>query len=102
MTKASAVGRQSGKREIRRALGYVRRKLSQLMYTLYYVRRDLRLIEQSGLFNREWYLRQYPDVAELKIDPIRHYLRYGAAEGRDPNPDFSTRGYLDTYPDVVA
>lgn len=69
---------------------------------MHYVRQDAQVIEQSGLFDREWYLKQYPDVADTKIDPIVHYLRYGAAEGRDPNAEFSTWGYLDTYPDVVA
>ena len=35
-------------------------------------------------------------------DPIRHYIAFGAREGRDPSPEFSTRGYLSSNPDVVA
>ena len=31
-----------------------------------------------------------------------HYLRYGAAEGRDPSPRFDTRAYLARNPDVSA
>jgi O-antigen biosynthesis protein len=66
------------------------------------LRRDIALLEQSGLFDRAWYRRQYPDVAQDKADPLRHYLLSGAREGRDPSPAFSTSGYLETYPDVLA
>ena len=33
-------------------------------------------------FDREFYLRQYPDVAEAGADPLEHFLRHGRAEGR--------------------
>jgi hypothetical protein len=33
---------------------------------------------------------------------LLHYLASGAAEGRDPSPDFSSRAYLTAYPDVEA
>lgn len=62
---------------------------------------QIRLISESGLFDRTWYLAQYPDVALKKIDPIKHYMRHGAAEGRDPAPDFDTKWYLSTYRDVA-
>jgi hypothetical protein len=65
-------------------------------------RRDARVIAKSGLFDRDWYLRRNPDVAALGIDPIRHYVAYGAREGRDPSPFFSTGWYLAHYPDVAA
>jgi O-antigen biosynthesis protein len=89
-------------RFVLRAIGYLRRKVSQRLYAVLFVRQDIEIIAQSGLFDHEWYLKQYPDIAELKIDPVKHYLRYGAAEGRDPNSEFSTWGYLDTYPDVAT
>src|SRR3954471_11704282 len=102
MSKTLTSVRKSGRKQALRALGYVRRKLSRLTYVLFYVRRDMKLIEESGLFDREWYVQRYPDVAELKMDPIEHYLRHGAAEGRDPNPEFSTWGYAESYADVAA
>jgi hypothetical protein len=43
---------------------------------------------------------RYPDVAEVGIDPVEHYLFHGARELRDPGPSFSTAGYLALYPDV--
>lgn len=64
--------------------------------------RDVELIAGSGLFDREWYLRTYPDVASSGEDPLIHYLQHGVAEGRNPNPLFDTDWYLRQYPDVAA
>lgn len=63
---------------------------------------DVGAIERSGLFDRQWYLDRYPDVAKNGMDPVEHYLRFGVAEMRDPTAEFDTRGYLDRYPDVKA
>ena len=65
-------------------------------------KRDVAILDQSGLFDRAWYLKQNPDVAEHHADPVWHYLLCGAQEGRDPGPTFSTSGYLDLYPDVAT
>ena len=59
-------------------------------------------IRRSGLFDTGWYLERYPDVAEAGIDPVVHYVRFGAKEGRDPAPWFSTSAYLQANPDVAA
>jgi hypothetical protein len=66
------------------------------------LRPKVRLIAASGLFDSDWYLEQYPDVRAARISPLVHYLRHGAAEGRDPNPLFDSDWYLDRYPDVRA
>jgi SAM-dependent methyltransferase len=58
-------------------------------------------LRASGLLDADWYRARYPDVAASGMDPALHYLRYGAAEGRDPSPGFDTRGYLARYPDVA-
>jgi glycosyltransferase involved in cell wall biosynthesis len=60
------------------------------------------LIKTSRYFNEQWYLEQYPDVADLGIDPALHYLNYGAECGRNPGPDFDTKAYLKRYPAVAA
>ncbi len=62
--------------------------------------RDRRLVRHSGIFDGAWYREAYPDIGAAHLDPVTHYLRHGAAEGRDPGPAFSTRGYLGRYPDV--
>lgn len=63
---------------------------------------QVKLLRDSGLFNEEWYLRRYPDVARAGIDPVKHYLKHGVAEARNPSPDFDTQCYLAANPDVVA
>ena len=63
---------------------------------------DIALIRSSGLFDRAFYLRHYPDVATGTMDPASHYVTYGAAWGRDPGPGFSSDRYLQNNPDVAA
>lgn len=65
------------------------------------LRRETRIISRSRMFNEAWYLEKNPDVAAAKLDPVRHYLRFGAAEGRNPHPLFDTRAYLERNPDVA-
>jgi len=56
----------------------------------------------SSEFDVAYYLRRYPDVAAAGVDPISHYVEFGAAEMRDPNSSFCTKFYLDSNPDVKA
>ncbi|WP_162998098.1 sulfotransferase family protein [Brevundimonas lutea] len=51
-------------------------------------------VRDSGLFDSDWYLSRYPDVAASGVDPIRHYLAVGAALGHDPGPLFETDLYV--------
>ena len=81
-------------RQLRRALGQIRRVAGRPS--------ELDLIASSGLFDRGWYLEKNPDVRKAGMDPVLHYLRYGGAEGRDPNPLFDSDWYLSHYPDVAA
>jgi len=37
-------------------------------------------------FSTRRYLQAYGDVAKAGVNPFRHYLEYGRAEGRDPSP----------------
>jgi lipopolysaccharide biosynthesis protein/GT2 family glycosyltransferase len=63
---------------------------------------EIQLISQSGLFDPTWYLEKHKDVQAGGLDPIFHYLCFGAEEGRDPHPLFDSDWYLLTYPDVAA
>jgi chromosome segregation ATPase len=49
------------------------------------LRRQKRLLKRSGLFDADWYRRRYPDVAQDGMDPVLHYILFGANEGREPN-----------------
>lgn len=61
----------------------------------------IRLIRSSGHVHRNWYESTYPEVAELRLDPVEHYLLMGAAMGRNPGKGFDTRFYLERYPDAA-
>ena len=62
---------------------------------------DAKPIEKSGLFDKKWYFEQYPEVAEIYINPVMHYLETGWKQGYNPSPRFDTNKYLSTYPDVA-
>jgi GT2 family glycosyltransferase len=47
--------------------------------------RDYWTIHCSELFDRDFYLARYPDVADEGFDPLLHYLCYGEQEGRRPS-----------------
>jgi hypothetical protein len=53
------------------------------------------------LFDADWYRKRYPDVDMLGVNPLAHYLKYGFALGRDPEPRFSSVEYLRYNPDVA-
>lgn len=55
-------------------------------------------IRQSGLFDADWYAQAYPDVGQTGMDPLDHYLRYGAFEGRDPAPGVDSKAYMAANP----
>ena len=44
-------------------------------------KRRKRLFGRIG-FDREWYLQEYPEVGPSGIDPLDHYLQFGARGGR--------------------
>jgi len=89
MTFASHAGRRSTSRSTKRLS---RRQLREMKQE----------ISRSKLFDRKWYLQQYPEVAKKGLHPIEDYIRFGVADGRNPNPLFHTAWYLEQYPDVAA
>ena len=50
------------------------------------------------LLDAEFYLRANPDVAAARMDPVKHYVKYGAAERRQPHPLFDPAHYLESCP----
>lgn len=53
-------------------------------------------------FDGQWYLNAYPDIREEGINPLEHFLAFGAKEGRNPNALFDSAAYLRINPDVAA
>ena len=65
--------------------------------------RDQSVIRRSGQFDGGFYLKAYPDVRrnpEWSKRPLKHFVHFGAAEGRTPRPGFDTEFYLRTDPDL--
>ncbi|MBN9046499.1 MAG: hypothetical protein J0H18_12670 [Rhizobiales bacterium] len=56
--------------------------------------------DPNPLFDTDWYLRQYPDIAASSLNPLHHFWTVGASHGLDPNPMFDTSWYLEKNPDV--
>lgn len=63
---------------------------------------EIESIENSGLFDKQWYLNRYPDVKEAGLDPVRHFILYGAKEGMQPNSLFATKWYLSKHPEIAG
>jgi hypothetical protein len=65
--------------------------------------RYARLIRQSGLFDRAWYLACNPRLPWIcRRLPERHYVLVGEAVGLCPSPAFSPRAYSHLNPDAAA
>jgi glycosyltransferase involved in cell wall biosynthesis len=60
------------------------------------------VLQRSGVFDAEWYLRVYPDVARAGRDPLEHFLQQGWREGRKPNAYFDVEDYTTRNPEVIT
>lgn len=56
-------------------------------------------LHRAGVFDATFYQTQFIDPL---ADPLRHYVRHGAKEGRWPHPLFDSPWYLMRNPDVKA
>lgn len=61
----------------------------------------LALIAASGHFDARYYRSTYADVVEAGVDPVIHYVDWGAQEQRNPCAQFNTAQYVRRYPQVV-
>jgi hypothetical protein len=64
-----------------------------------FVTRARRFIQ---LFDSEFYRRKYPDVSRVRMNPLLHYLRHGAAEDRKPHPLFDPGYYRKSCAEAPA
>ncbi|MCI5168333.1 MAG: hypothetical protein D3903_20135 [Candidatus Electrothrix sp. GM3_4] len=60
---------------------------------LFCTSRPYRVVLCSGLFDRKFYLREYPDVFFQEIDPLIHYCTVGWKENRKPYALFDPEQY---------
>ncbi len=64
------------------------------------LRKVILLIRSSGLFSYSYYLSNNPDIDQNGMDPVIHYVLFGAEEGRNPNHYFNSKWYLEKNLDV--
>src|SRR5574343_223840 len=57
-------------------------------------------LSTSPWFDAEYYLRSNADVGQLGLDPLRHFLRWGWREGRNPLPGVDMRRLLASQPEL--
>ena len=55
----------------------------------------------SGLFDPEFYLQYYPDVAAAGLDPLDHFLKNGGRESRSPSRKFDGPYYVLSNPEAA-
>ena len=36
-----------------------------------------REVEQSGLFDADWYVQNFPDARLVDVTPLQHFVRFG-------------------------
>ncbi len=80
-------------------------RLSKATTRMLAARRDRKysgILLQSGLFDPNWYLTEYPDVRSDGMNPGLHYIRFGGREGRRPSPHFDGQAYLAANRDVAT
>lgn len=56
----------------------------------------------APFFDKEYYLRRNPDVAQSWWPPLFHFLLHGGFEERRPHPLFDSLWYRDQYRDVAS
>jgi glycosyltransferase involved in cell wall biosynthesis len=77
------------------------KKLNNLHLDKGRLKKTIKRLRSSGLFDSDWYLAQNPELASTEVDPLTHYVQRGAFEGQDPNPFFDSDWYLAQYADVA-
>lgn len=83
-------------------LGTANQRVSQRIGAAEPTPRDfLETIRQSGLFDDAWYRERYADIRSPEIDALSHFAFFGAKEGRDPGPNFSSLLYQIIHADRI-
>ena len=61
---------------------------------------DVAALAASGLFDADYYLTTYPDLADADMSLFEHFFEFGYREGRKPNPYFDPVWYGQQNPEV--
>ena len=58
-------------------------------------------LRRSESFDYGYYLARCPDVTRNGQNALMHYIEPGAAEGRNPSPEFNTNRYVAEHPELA-
>ena len=61
-----------------------------------------KLVKKSGYFDKDYYLRYNQDVAAAKCDPLKHFMKRGWREGRNPSSRFDLQYYIEFNREAFA
>jgi hypothetical protein len=75
-------------------------KRIRLRWSGLHIQDDILKIEQSGLFDVNYYVRHHPTRKITLDSALLHFCRFGVAERRNPHPLFDTDYYLSANPSV--
>jgi hypothetical protein len=78
-------------------LQLLNKRPSRLLPQRLQIRQRARVLRDSGLFDADWYLAENEDVARAGVDPLLHYVEFGANENRAPNAFFARRGLCNVF-----
>jgi hypothetical protein len=93
--------RRSSRHALRVAWWAISLQLRRRLHERHKLLAQTGVVRASPLFDGDWYLQHYPDVAAASVDPALHYVMHGAAERRQPGPQFNAARYLSANPDVA-
>jgi len=75
------------------ALQQIYAKLNQDQGALGFAVAAYKRISESTLFDETYYQMRYPDIADLGMEPLAHYILHGSNEGRSTHPLFDGLHY---------
>ena len=93
-----ALGRSRGCKPNRAILPNVTPR-DPTMFTLQDLHNEIKVVEDAGVFDAEWYAVRYGVPA---AEALKHFLVEGAYEGLDPNPFFSSKTYFNNNQDIAT
>lgn len=97
--RGRSVARRAAGRAYQMSPGFLKAWLRKIA-SRFRLRRDMKIIEQSDLFDSLWYASRYGDVRQE--DALVHFSVHGWKEMRAPGPLFCCAQYVERYPDVAV
>ena len=92
-TKLSILIREFRTSKVGKLVLFVKAVISCNLSNYLDFQKKIRIVSNSGLFDKDFYLRTYPLIEYSIKTPVEHYVGHGEREGRQPNSFFSPGFY---------